>query len=132
MPWALRRVGVVPPWLGWQLRKHQQQVAVEDDAEQARLDQAYRDVLAMLGNGDRELRQGHWLDTHDDHNLMLTGIAWRAAKDCGLACGDEDPDWWALTFGERQALRVMGYRLPAEPDEHGRVVPLAADRHNRG
>ena len=128
--WA-DRPDAAPQWLGWQLRKHQQQVAAENDAGQARLDQAYRDVVAMLGNGDRKIRQGHWPDSHDDHSLLLAGIAWRAAKDCGLASGDEDPDWWTLTFEEREALRVMGYRLPAEPDDHGRVVCLAADRHNR-
>ncbi|HEY5840565.1 MAG TPA: hypothetical protein VIU87_03680, partial [Mycobacterium sp.] len=131
--------GSQPDWLRWNLSKHHQELARKAAAEQrnreaerARLDRVYREVVQMLADGDRKLRCGRWLDNHGDHETALMDIAWRAAKNCGLACGDEDPDWWALTFEEREALRVCGYRLPVEPEEHRRVVSLEIERHHRG
>lgn len=112
-------------------RRAAEREQAERDAREARLEQLYRDAVRMLADGDRKLRQGRWLETHDDHETVLADIAWRAAKDCGLASGDENPDWWALTYAEREALRVCGYRLPPEPDTT-KVVSLRMARYQRG
>lgn len=123
-----------PVWLrdqmAWKRAKREQQRQTEQDARQVLLDQTYRDVVRMLTDHDRKLRQDHWLDRHDDHALMLADIAWRASKDCGLASGEANPDWWALTYEEREALRISGYRLPPEPDPN-KVASLRSARDQR-
>lgn len=75
----------------------------------------------MLASRDRKLRHGRWLDRHDDHADALTDIAWRAAKDSGLASGYENPDYGSLMFEEREALRVCGYEV-SEPAQNVRSL----------
>ncbi|MQA60432.1 MAG: hypothetical protein GEU86_02850 [Actinophytocola sp.] len=109
-----------------------ERVKVEHDAHRARLDQAYRNVKVMLAGGDRKLWPGRWLDKHDDRETALLDIAWRAANDCGFASVDAAPDWWVLRFEEREALRVFGCWLPAEPDSGGMLTSLSLARHRHG
>jgi len=78
-------------------------------------------VLELLRTDDRKLRQGHWLDRHPFHEEALQEIAWRAAKDCGLASGGE-PDFTHLSVDERRALRIFGYKVPETAGRHLRVV----------
>jgi hypothetical protein len=51
----------------------------------------------------------------------LREIAWRAAKDCGLASGRE-PGFTRLGFGEREALRIFGYEVPEPAGRHLRAA----------
>ena len=78
-------------------------------------------VCGLLRDRDRMLRQGRWLDRHPIHEEALREIAWRAAKDCGLASGRE-PGFTHLSFEEREALRNLGYQVPKPVGRHLRVV----------
>lgn len=78
-------------------------------------------VYELLRDRDRMLRQSRWLDRHPIHEEALREIAWRAAKDCGLASGRE-PGFTHLSFEEREALRIFGYEVPEPVGRHLRAV----------
>jgi hypothetical protein len=78
-------------------------------------------VCELLRDRDRMLRQGRWLDRLPVHEEALREIAWRTAKDCGLASGRE-PDFTHPSFEEREALRILGYKVPEPAGRHLRVV----------
>ena len=124
-----------PDWLRFRLRKIANEKAEREEAlraaEHERRNRSFDKVTRMLKENHPALRSDKWLDRHPDHSLALQEIAWRAAKDCGLASGWEHPDWWSLTALERQALRVFGYDVPKEPGDPESVVSLrmAQARH---
>lgn len=92
----------------------------------------YREVVQMLQDRDQRLWQGRWLDRHHDHAIVLMDLAWRTAKGCGLASGEDKPEWWSLTFEEQEALRLHEYQLPAELGSGAGVVSLRMAGHRRG
>jgi hypothetical protein len=121
-----------PGWLRPELlatcKAREQRNLSRRQAEARRAGQHREDVYAarglvceLLRDCDRMLRQGRWLDRHPIHEEALREIAWRAAKDCGLASGRE-PDFTYLSFEEREALRIFGYQVPEPVGRHLRVV----------
>lgn len=78
-------------------------------------------VCELLRDRDRMLRQVRWLDRHPIHEETLREIAWRAAKDCGLASG-RAPGFSHLSFEEREALRIFGYEVPEPAGRHLRAT----------
>ncbi len=119
-----------PGWLAPKLLEHyrrRSERAERERQERSRkwsqewsqeVDDAYLVIVDLLRRRDRKLYQGRWLDRHPAHALALEDIAWRAAKDCGLARG-QPADFSILSFEEREALRICGFDVP-EPSEHRR------------
>jgi hypothetical protein len=78
------------------------------ERDRVEFDAAHDLVWELLGTRDRKLRQGYWLDRHPVHAEALAAIIFRAMKECGLSSG-ADPDFAAVGFQEREALRLAGY-----------------------
>src|SRR6266480_6706878 len=121
-----------PGWLRPKLlatcKAREQRNLSRRQAEAGRAEQHREDVYAACGlvcellrERDRMLREGRWLDRHPVHEEALREIAWRAAKDCGLASGRE-PGFTRLSFEEREALRIFGYEVPEPAGRHLRAT----------